>query len=597
MRAVILAAGYGNRMRPLTDNIHKTLLKIAGVPIIDRILAGLSGNGIHDIVLVTGYRAAELEAHVLQHHADLRFTFVHNERFRETNNIYSMALAFEQAVIDDDILLIESDLVYEPSVIRRIISSPHENVALVDRYRTGMDGTVVSLAGDRIVSVIPSHLQGEDFSFAEKYKTLNIYKFSSEFCKTKFSKILTYYAKVIDDNCYYELILGVLIYMQQASINAEIIRGEKWAEVDDANDLRVAEYVFSPQSRRVLLEKSMGGYWSVDTLDFCFIRNVYFPTSSMLSELKNNLPKLLHNYGSTQAILNEKLAFFLLCDSKYVTALNGLSQIYPWLRARFAGKKILIPGPTFGEYLRLSDHLITYQDIFGVDSDELSAKISQAHVIVVVNPNNPSGSSVDSRFVLQLAEKHPGKTFIIDESFIEFSEQVSMQQLLAETPLANVLVLRSLSKSLGVPGLRLGYAYSLDDGFNSWLNAQIPVWNSNSIAEHFLEIILKHRKSFADSIEKTKSDRSHFVAALRQVGSFERVADSEGNFVMVSLPDKRSAQATMEYLLQTENIFVKDVSAKFPVLQGFLRFAVRTPEENSRLLRALRRTQAQGNSV
>lgn len=587
MKAVILAAGYGNRMRPLTDHIHKTLLKIAGETIIDRILSGLSENRVSEVVLVTGYRASELEAHVLSRHPHLHFTFVRNERFRETNNIYSMALAFEQADIDDDILLIESDLVYEPSVISRIIASAHENVALVDRYRTGMDGTVVSLAGDRIVSVIPGHLQDENFSFADKYKTLNIYKFSKEFCRTKFSKILTYYAKVIDDNCYYELILGVLIYMQQASINAEIIGDEKWAEVDDANDLRVAEYVFSPQGRQSLLEKSMGGYWAVDTLDFCFIRNMYFPNASMLSELKNNLPKLLHNYGSIQKILNEKMAFFLLCESRYVTSLNGLSQVYPLLRTRFAGKTVLIPEPTFGEYLRIAEKRIIYKDQFGVDFDELASRVQQADVVVVVNPNNPSGSSVDSKYILQLAKQHADKIFIVDESFIEFSGEISMQQLLATEPLANVLVLRSLSKSLGVPGLRLGYVYSHDLEFNDWLNQQIPVWNMNSMAENFLEIVLKHRKSLADSIQATIADRTQFVAGLKQLGCFEHIADSRANFVLVSMADKESARKATMHLLSAENIFVKDVSAKFAGPHGFLRFAVRTPAENARLIAAL----------
>ena len=361
----------------------------------------------------------------------------------------------------------------------------------------------------------------------------------------------------------------------------------KWAEVDDANDLRVAEYVFSPQGRQSLLEKSMGGYWAVDTLDFCFIRNMYFPNASMLSEMKNNLPKLLHNYGSTQKILNEKMAFFLLCESSYVTALNGLSQIYPLLRARFSGKTVLIPEPTFGEYLRIAEKRITYRDQFCVDLDELASGVQQADVVVVVNPNNPSGSSVDAKRILQLAKQHADKTFIVDESFIEFSGEISMQQLLATEPLANVLVLRSLSKSLGVPGLRLGYVYSHDLEFNDWLNQQIPVWNMNSMAENFLEIVLKHRKSLADSIQATIADRTQFVAGLKQLGCFEHIADSRANFVLVSMADKESARKAAMHLLTAENIFVKDVSAKFAGPQGFLRFAVRTPAENARLIAAL----------
>ena len=157
---------------------------------------------------------------------------------------------FEQCDIDDDILLIESDLLYEPAVLRLALDSPHPNLALVDRYRSGMDGTVLALDGERVASVIPPHLQGAQFDFSDKFKTLNIYRFSREFCRSDFRKILTYYASTIDDNCYYELILGILIYMKRGEIHAASVEGLRWAEVDDPNDLRIAEFMFEPTRQR-----------------------------------------------------------------------------------------------------------------------------------------------------------------------------------------------------------------------------------------------------------------------------------------------------------------------------------------------------------
>ncbi len=588
MKAIILAAGYGNRMRPLTDERHKTLLTVAGETIIDRILHGLKENGIADVVVVTGYRADELEAHIALAHKDLRFTFVRNDRFRETNNIFSLALAFDACSFDDGVLLIESDLVYDASVIRRILESPFENDALVDRYRTGMDGTVVTLAGNKVISVIPGHLQDENFSFADKYKTLNIYKFSGEFCATQFRKILTYYAKVIDDNCYYELILGVLIYMQQATIYAEVLAGEKWAEVDDANDLRGAEFVFNDQERLFLLKRSQGGFWSLDVTDFCFIRNMYFPTGPMLSELRANLPKLLHNYGSTQAVLNEKLAYFLLAQPQHTTALNGLSQIYPLLRTRFAGQRALIPLPTFGEYYHICSHITTYADNFGFDLGEFENRLGEADVVVVVNPNNPTGSILEPARIFEYARQNVHKTFLVDESFLDFSDHPSCITLLQQQPLPNIVVLKSLSKALGVPGLRLGFSYSLNPEFNHWLNSQIPIWNLNSVAEHFLEILLKHRRSLAESFAQTCIDREDFRTALAGVPGIQRVSASYGNFILVAMANKESARAVTQSLLQDYQVFVKDCSAKFTDGQGYLRLAVRLGEENSMLVSQLR---------
>jgi len=220
MKAIVLAAGYGRRMRPLTDTTHKTLLRVGGKTIIGRIVEGLVANGIQDIVVVTGYRAHEVQEHLKSKYPDIGFRFVENTRYAETNNIYSMALAFEEGQIDDDVLLIELDLLCEAAIFARIVESPEPNVALVDRYRSGMDGTVVAVKEGVITEVIPTHLQQGDFSFADKYKTLNICKFSREFCEATFRPLVTYYARAIDDNCFYELTLGILIYMGQATIAA-----------------------------------------------------------------------------------------------------------------------------------------------------------------------------------------------------------------------------------------------------------------------------------------------------------------------------------------------------------------------------------------
>ena len=313
LKAIILTAGCGRRMRPLTDACHKTLLEVRGRTVIQWILDGLLENGITDIVIVTGHQAAALKSFLAERYPAFQITYVHNERYAQTNNIYSMALALEGIVIDSDVLLIECDLVFEPAVLKRLLDSIHPNVALVDRYRSGMDGTVVRVSDGVVTEVITPNRQGAGFTFDDKYKTLNIYRFSREFCSNTFKKLLSYYVRFINDNCYYELLLGVIIYLQHETIHVEVLNGEKWAELDDPNDVNIARFQFDPQTRQATLAQSFGGYWNYDILDFCFIRNMYFPGGALLSELRNNLPALLQNYGSSQAILNEKLAYYLLC--------------------------------------------------------------------------------------------------------------------------------------------------------------------------------------------------------------------------------------------------------------------------------------------
>jgi histidinol-phosphate/aromatic aminotransferase/cobyric acid decarboxylase-like protein/choline kinase len=588
MKAIILAAGYGNRMRPLTDNAHKTLLNIAGETIIGRILDGLCDNNITEFVIVTGYRRDELVEYCSKNYPHCSIQYVHNERYRETNNIFSMSLAFEQTDIDSDIVLIESDLIYEPAVIRRLLSSRFANVALVDRYASGMDGTVVKVENSVVTSVIPPHLQDAKFDFSDKFKTLNIYKFSKDFCNSVFKKLLTYYAKTINDNCYYELILGILIYMQQETIHAEILEGEKWAEVDDPNDLHVAEFMFDRKRRASILEEGFGGYWNYDIIDFCFIRNMYFPNASVISEMRNNLPDLLFNYGSRQDLLDQKLAWLLLCDKNRLHALNGASQVYPLLKNRFANKKALMPSPTFGEYTRIFPNSEFYGDAVGIDVGEIRAKSAGSDIVVFVNPNNPTGSLIDSKIIADFAAQNPQKTVIVDESFIEFAKCPSVLSLLEIAPLANVIVIKSLSKSLGMPGLRLGYVYSCNREFNAYIKESLPIWGLNSMAEFAMEILLKHRKSMSQSFIDTIRDREEFRTALSGLPCVEKVFPSAANFVLVALKDPQGAARIAESLLSHYSIYVKNISHKFPDGRAYLRLAVRLPNENALLVKSLK---------
>ena len=594
MKALILAAGFGNRMRPLTDHKHKTLLEVDGRAIIDRIVSGLIENDVHRIVVVTGYRSEELVDHLRKHFKKVAFEFVHNPRYRETNNIYSMALAFEQMTIDEDILLIESDLIYEPDVIARAIHSKHDNVALVSPYHTGLDGTVVQVVDGRITNVFPPHLQDENFNLFDKFKTLNVYKFARDFCANEFKKLLVHYARAIDDNCYYELILGILIYMQRQDIYCEVIESHKWAEVDDPNDLRDAEFTFNRGKRLAILEESFGGYWNHDVLDFCFIRNMHFPSKSMISEIRNSLPDLMWNYRSKQSMLNQKRAYVLQCRADRLLALNGASQVYPMLSSLFAGKAILLPEPTFGEYARVFKARDTYGDRVGVDVKEVERKFGQCDIGVFVNPNNPTGTTLPTRWLIGLADRHPGKLLVVDESFIEFSGEPSIIEELESSPRTNVLVIKSMSKSYGVPGLRLGFVYTCDGAMLGELARQVPIWNLNSVAEFFLEILLKHKTALAKSFALTARDRKEFGEELETLELFDRIFPSGGNFILARARNDRSSKRSLvEHLLVNDSIYLKEVSGKFGAAgHRYYRIAVRLPEENQKLVTAIRRFEA-----
>jgi histidinol-phosphate/aromatic aminotransferase/cobyric acid decarboxylase-like protein/choline kinase len=591
MRAIILAAGLGRRMMPLTEHVHKTLLTVGGQPIIDRLICGLRESGIVRITIVTGYRAAELESHVLQRFPELQFSFVRNELYESTNNIHSLALAFEQLDFAEDIVLLESDLIFEPAVLRRLVASKHGNVAVVDHYRIGLDGTVVTVSESKVVTqVIPASLQGPSFDFSDKYKTLNIYKFSAEFCRTTFSRLLSYYSRIIDNNCYYELILGILIYMQQAQIHAETLNGELWAEVDDPNDLRNAEFIFAPEDRRRHLESSWGGYWNTPILDFAFIRNMHFPPDSMLSQLTSNLSRLITNYGSTQSVLNEKLANYLRCKPENVYLLNGASQFFPMLRRYFVGRRVLLPQPTFGEYHRAFPDAATYRDDGRFSPGEILHRGGDSDLIVVVTPNNPTGTTAASGELQDLIRSVDNKTVLVDESFIDFSEEPSLIPWLEQEDHSNVIVLKSLSKVLGVPGLRIGFVHTTDPIWAEHIESELPVWNVNSVAEHFIELLLKYPAELPSSFKQSRMDREAFSQELSRLEIVEEVFTSGGNFLLTKLrTSEEEADWLADALLIDHGIYVKSISSKFADGGTYWRVAVRTADDNTQFCDALSR--------
>jgi len=204
-------------------------------------------------------------------------------------------------------------------------------------------------------------------------------------------RLLTFYARFIDDNCYYELILGMLIYMRQAQIHAEILENELWAEVDDPNDLHAAEFVFDRVQRGPILECTMGGYWAHRLLDFCFLRNMYFPTAAVLAEIRNSGAALIQNYGSKQTVLNEKLSYLLLCGAASLQVLNGASQIYPFLKRRFEGAHALIPQPSFGEYKAPFPRHGTYADQGRIPMENVAREARDAAVVVLSRRTIPPG--------------------------------------------------------------------------------------------------------------------------------------------------------------------------------------------------------------
>ncbi len=590
MQAVILAAGRGRRMEPFSSSCHKALLDVGNSTILGRALDSLLAAGVSPITVVTGYRSDDVAAFVSAKYPGAPIHFIHNDRFEDTNNIVSLALALDHVSSDDHLILIECDLLFAPHLVTDLLDDPHDNVAMVDQYRTGMDGTVVSLEGSYITGVFPTSSQGPYFSYHDKFKTLNIYKFHRDFCHKVLRPVLSAYANNVDANCYYELVLGMLANVPAHRISGHVVGSTDWVEVDDPNDLVVARFFFDPGSRSSALDRSFGGHWSLDILDFSLPRNAYFPPPALNAGLRHGLVDVITGYGSSQEVLDEKVALLLGCTPGHVRLLNGASQAYPILSQRYRDARVLIPSPTFGEYSRCFPQARRYLDAPGIDLDDLAGCAAEADLVVVVNPNNPSGTTISTTWLYDLAASTPSTTFLIDESFLAFSGESSILDLLERAPLDNVMVLTSLGKALGVPGLRLGYVYSRNPEILRSFSELMPIWGVNALAEFFLELVIKFRKDLEESIALTIGQRSWMMGALNELEQVRTVHDSGANFLLVEFEGKDGTVTSKlrRDLLAQFRIEVKDVSDRYHDHCPRLRLAVRTMEDNNRLMQALR---------
>lgn len=226
MQAIILAAGMGRRLGEYTKENTKCMVPVNGTPLIDRLLGQLETLNLNRVVIVVGYEGEKLKRHIGKRYADnLKIEYVNNPVYDKTNNIYSLALA-KNKLQEDDTLLIESDLIFDDKMFRLLLDNPYPNLALVAKYETWMDGTMVRIDTDfNIVNFVPKAA----FKYSDVdcyYKTVNIYKFSRDFSVHKYVPFLDAYTKAVGNNEYYENVLRIISFLNSTELKALPITDE-----------------------------------------------------------------------------------------------------------------------------------------------------------------------------------------------------------------------------------------------------------------------------------------------------------------------------------------------------------------------------------
>lgn len=601
MQAIILAAGMGRRLGELTKENTKCMVEVNGVRLIDRLLGQLSGLSLRRVIIVVGYQGQNLMDYI-GHRYDGRLTieYAENPIYDKTNNIYSLSLVKEK-MLEDDTLLIESDLIFSDRLFQMILEDEYPNVALVAKYESWMDGTMVRIDEARnIVNFVPKKaFRYEDVD--EYYKTVNIYKFSRDFCEQKYVPFLEAYCHALGNNEYYEQVLRVITLLDSAELKALPVGDEKWYEIDDIQDLDIAETIFAEGDEMIhRFNYRYGGHWRFPKmLDYCYLVNPYFPTRRMKDELRSSFDTLLTEYPSGMYVNSLLAGKYFGVRQDYMVVGNGAAELIKSLMEQCQGKMGVV-YPTFEEYPnRLEkDAIVSYipdGENLQYDEQDLMTFFADKDIqhLLLINPDNPSGNFIPMEGLLRLLKwaKERGIQLIVDESFVDFSDDFEYNTLLRNDILEDnphLAVMKSISKSYGVPGLRLGVLASADVELIRRIRKDISIWNINSFAEFYMQIFGKYEKEYKQACHQFIAERRRFEALLKEI-PYIRLIPTQANFFCLEVIDKYSSAELTKLLLERYNIMVKDCNSKTSLKgRNYIRISVRDEQDNDALIEALR---------
>lgn len=601
MQAIILAAGMGRRLGDLTKGHTKCMVEVNGVKLIDRVIQQLSRLNLDRLVLVVGYKGKELKEYIGKRYEDiLKIEYVENPIYDKTNNIYSLALAKDWLCKDDTILL-ESDLIFEDSMLDILIQHPDPNLALVAKYETWMDGTMVRINQDRdIVNFVPkAAFRYEDVDVY--YKTVNIYKFSKEFSQQEYVPFLDAYSKVMGNNEYYEQVLRVITMVHNSTLKALPVDGRKWYEIDDIQDLDIASAIFSEHEVKYgEYLKRYGGYWRFPSLlDYCYLVNPFFPPKRMIDEIKSNFETLLTEYPSGQWVNSLLAAKYFGIRQDYVIVGNGAAELIKSFAESHRSERIGVIYPTFDEYPnRLPDAeiipFVSDKTDFRYDADDLMQFYDDKNLdlLLLINPDNPSGNFITIDNVIRLAGwcKEHKMRLLVDESFVDFTDGFEGNSLLKNEIIEaypNLSVMKSISKSYGVPGLRLGIFATADKDTIARMKKDVSIWNINSFGEFYMQIYGKYENDYRKACHKFIAERDRFFTLLQEI-SYLHVMPSQANYFLCEVTDRFTSKELTHILLDHDVLISNCGRKKKMDERNLIRLAVRSKNDNDKLISILK---------
>ncbi len=343
-----------------------------------------------------------------------------------------------------------------------------------------------------------------------------------------------------------------------------------------------------------------GGYWRFpEMLDYCYLVNPYFTRSAIIKEMQEFFPVLVSEYPSGMGVNSAHAAECWNVRQEHIAVGNGAAELIKVLMENIKGKVGII-RPTFEEYPnRIPEEqvetFVSQNDMFRYDADDLIHYFSEHKVesLLLINPDNPSGNFIPVDGIHKLAQwcEDNGVFFILDESFVDFSIGYEGNTFLNDNILArypHMVVIKSISKSYGVPGLRLGILCSADEAFIAQIKKRVSIWNINSFAEFFMQIYPKYREDYKIACDQFIKAREDFETELRKI-PFIKVMPSQANYFFLEVLPPYKPLELCAILLRKYNILASACLAKKGIESNkYMRIAVRNHSDNQKFIAALK---------
>jgi histidinol-phosphate/aromatic aminotransferase/cobyric acid decarboxylase-like protein len=329
-------------------------------------------------------------------------------------------------------------------------------------------------------------------------------------------------------------------------------------------------------------------------VDFCIPCNPYFPTPGMFDQLGSRMRDILTCQPNSTDVITERLCATLGLNPRTVTMGNGSTELITWIDHLLVRESLATPIPTFGQWTdqpmktgkRVDMFQLPEQTGFALDHSVFIyfVRARGSRVAVICNPNNPDGGYLSRQSVVTILDALIDiDLIVIDESFLDFADAENWPSVANEAVVRpNVIVLRSLGKTFGLHGVRLGYLIA-----NPFLAAQIrsalPKWNLSSLAETVVFMLSEYQREYSESIRRLNWDRQEMYRQLKTLPGLT-VYPSQGNFLFARLPDGADGKLLRDQLLANHGIVIRECGNKLGSSSQFIRLTVRPQEDVHRLL-------------